>query len=307
MAKGEISAHRVPGRRHRARPALLRGRRRLGVLAGRRDSPDYFMFRNGEGSGGAIGKRGESTGQQVRIYITVDSLEARLRGGRGERRDGRRAARRHRRRHGLVRGRPRHRGVPRSGLCAGTRRLTGTARAGRGARPTMRRAPRRLPRPRQRRPLRGRRRARPRRGPARRRGADPRAGLEPRVVGAGPRARRSLPVARRRRRASIPTTPTRRPTPTGRRSRRWARDERVRRDRGDRARLGPDVLALGRPARQPAPQPRPRARDRQARDPPLPVEGGRARRPGRALDGAASGRVRRRGGAARRSASGRRR
>ena len=42
-----------------------------------------------------------------------------------------------------------------------------------------------------------RRRARPRRGPPRRRRADPRPGLEPRVVRAGPRARRSLPVARR--------------------------------------------------------------------------------------------------------------
>ena len=37
--------------------------------------PNYYMFRNGEGSGGAIGKRGESTGQALRIYITVDSLE----------------------------------------------------------------------------------------------------------------------------------------------------------------------------------------------------------------------------------------
>jgi hypothetical protein len=37
--------------------------------------PNYFMFRNGEGTGGAVGKRGENTGQQLRIYITVDSLE----------------------------------------------------------------------------------------------------------------------------------------------------------------------------------------------------------------------------------------
>jgi predicted enzyme related to lactoylglutathione lyase len=37
--------------------------------------PDYWMFRNGEASGGAVGKRGESTGSVLRIYITVDSLE----------------------------------------------------------------------------------------------------------------------------------------------------------------------------------------------------------------------------------------
>ena len=37
--------------------------------------PDYYMFRNGDATGGAIGKRGESTGQALRIYITVDSLE----------------------------------------------------------------------------------------------------------------------------------------------------------------------------------------------------------------------------------------
>jgi len=37
--------------------------------------PNYYMFRTGEASGGAVGKRGESTGQTLRIYITVDSLE----------------------------------------------------------------------------------------------------------------------------------------------------------------------------------------------------------------------------------------
>jgi predicted enzyme related to lactoylglutathione lyase len=37
--------------------------------------PGYFMFRNGEASGGAIGKRGEMAPQSLRIYITVDSLE----------------------------------------------------------------------------------------------------------------------------------------------------------------------------------------------------------------------------------------
>jgi predicted enzyme related to lactoylglutathione lyase len=37
--------------------------------------PGYHMFRNGPGSGGAIGKRGEMAPQALRIYITVDSLE----------------------------------------------------------------------------------------------------------------------------------------------------------------------------------------------------------------------------------------
>ena len=35
----------------------------------------YFLFRNGEAHGGAIGKRGETIARQLRIYITVDSLE----------------------------------------------------------------------------------------------------------------------------------------------------------------------------------------------------------------------------------------
>ena len=74
MAKGEIS--------HIEFPADDTGRatRFYGAVAGWQFSetdgmPGYFMFRNGEGTGGAVGKRGESTGQQLRIYITVDSLE----------------------------------------------------------------------------------------------------------------------------------------------------------------------------------------------------------------------------------------
>jgi len=33
------------------------------------------MFRNGEQSGGGLGKRGESVGSVIRVYITVDQLE----------------------------------------------------------------------------------------------------------------------------------------------------------------------------------------------------------------------------------------
>ena len=75
MAKGEIAHIEFPA------DDTERARRFYSAVAGWEFSqaegfPDYFMFRNGEGSGGAVGRRGESTGQQVRIYITVDSLEA---------------------------------------------------------------------------------------------------------------------------------------------------------------------------------------------------------------------------------------
>lgn len=37
--------------------------------------PGYFVFRTGPGSGGGIGRRGESVGDVVRVYITVPKLE----------------------------------------------------------------------------------------------------------------------------------------------------------------------------------------------------------------------------------------
>jgi predicted enzyme related to lactoylglutathione lyase len=42
--------------------------------------PNYFLFRFGpiERSGGAIGIRNESTGSQLRLYISVDSLDESL-------------------------------------------------------------------------------------------------------------------------------------------------------------------------------------------------------------------------------------
>ncbi len=94
--------------------------------------------------------------------------------------------------------------------------------------------------------------------------------------------------------AFIPTTPTRLRTRSGRSIEGWARRRAGRGDRGDGPRLGPDVLALGRPARQPATQPRASARDGQARHPPLSIEGRRPRRAGRPARRAAAGRVRRR-------------
>ena len=142
------------------------------------------------------------------------------------------------------------------------------------------RAPRRLPRPRQRGPVRRRRRPRPR-------GARL-AGVERLLVPGWNMPRRRAPWrspsairGSTRRSASIPTTPTRRRRRLGG-DRGLGTRRAGGRDRRDRARRGPDVLALARPARQPAPQPRPRARDRQARDPPLPLEGRLAGRPGRA-------------------------
>lgn len=39
--------------------------------------PDYFLFSFGkiESAGGAIGKRGESVGDQLRVYVEVNSIE----------------------------------------------------------------------------------------------------------------------------------------------------------------------------------------------------------------------------------------
>jgi predicted enzyme related to lactoylglutathione lyase len=37
--------------------------------------PDYWVFRFADGFGGGLGKRGVSTGQVVRDYIEVDSIE----------------------------------------------------------------------------------------------------------------------------------------------------------------------------------------------------------------------------------------
>jgi predicted enzyme related to lactoylglutathione lyase len=38
----------------------------------------YWVFRSGEGYGGAVGKRGVSTGSILRDYIEVDSIETAL-------------------------------------------------------------------------------------------------------------------------------------------------------------------------------------------------------------------------------------
>lgn len=37
--------------------------------------PDYFLFRSSEAAGGGLGRRGESVGDVIRVYISVDRLE----------------------------------------------------------------------------------------------------------------------------------------------------------------------------------------------------------------------------------------
>jgi predicted enzyme related to lactoylglutathione lyase len=74
MAKGEITHVEFPA------DDVERAKRFYAAVAGWELSetdgfPGYFMFRTGERSGGGIGKRGESVGQVVRVYITVDRLE----------------------------------------------------------------------------------------------------------------------------------------------------------------------------------------------------------------------------------------
>jgi len=74
MARGEISHVEIPA------DDVDRAKRFYSAVAGWEFSesegfPDYWLFRTGERSGGAIGRRGQSVGDVIRDYITVDSLE----------------------------------------------------------------------------------------------------------------------------------------------------------------------------------------------------------------------------------------
>ncbi len=74
MARGQITHIELPA------DDVERAKRFYGAVAGwefgeSEGFPGYFMFRTGEGSGGAIGKRGESVGAVVRDYIEVDRVE----------------------------------------------------------------------------------------------------------------------------------------------------------------------------------------------------------------------------------------
>jgi hypothetical protein len=74
MARGTITHIEFPA------DDVERAKRFYGAVAGWELSetegfPGYFMFRSEEGHGGGLGKRGESVGNVIRVYITVDSLE----------------------------------------------------------------------------------------------------------------------------------------------------------------------------------------------------------------------------------------
>jgi predicted enzyme related to lactoylglutathione lyase len=74
MAKGEITHVEFPAddpERAKAFYAAVAGWE-FGEQPG---MEGYFLFRTEENHGGAIGKRGETIARQLRLYITVDSLE----------------------------------------------------------------------------------------------------------------------------------------------------------------------------------------------------------------------------------------
>lgn len=75
MAKGEITHVEFPA------DDVERAKRFYSAVAGwefgeMEGFPDYWLFRSSEASGGGLGKRGESVGNVIRVYITVDKLEA---------------------------------------------------------------------------------------------------------------------------------------------------------------------------------------------------------------------------------------
>ena len=74
MPKGEISHVELPA------DDPERAKRFYAAVAGWEFSemtgmPGYFLFRTGEKSGGGIGRRGDTVGDAVRVYVTVDNLE----------------------------------------------------------------------------------------------------------------------------------------------------------------------------------------------------------------------------------------
>jgi uncharacterized protein len=74
MAKGEVTHIEFPA------DDVERAKRFYSAVVGwefgeSEGFPNYWLFRNGERSGGGLGKRGESVGSVIRVYITVDKLE----------------------------------------------------------------------------------------------------------------------------------------------------------------------------------------------------------------------------------------
>ena len=74
MAKGEITHIEFPA------DDVERAKRFYSAVAGWEigavdGMPGYWMFRTSEDTGGGIGKRGDTVGDVIRAYITVDKLE----------------------------------------------------------------------------------------------------------------------------------------------------------------------------------------------------------------------------------------
>jgi uncharacterized protein len=74
MAKGEITHVEIPA------DDVDRAKKFYSAVVGWEFSEmegfrDYWLFRTAEGSGGGLGRRGESVGSTIRDYITVPRLE----------------------------------------------------------------------------------------------------------------------------------------------------------------------------------------------------------------------------------------
>ena len=77
MARGTITHIEFPA------DDIERAKRFYGAVAGWEFSemaglPDYWLFRTDTEAGGGLGRRGETVGSGVRVYIDVDDLEAAL-------------------------------------------------------------------------------------------------------------------------------------------------------------------------------------------------------------------------------------
>jgi len=75
MAKGEYTHVEFPA------DDVERAKRFYAAVAGwefgeMEGTPGYWLFQNTETTGGAIGKRGDSVGQGLRLYLNVEQLEA---------------------------------------------------------------------------------------------------------------------------------------------------------------------------------------------------------------------------------------
>jgi uncharacterized protein len=74
MAKGEMTHIEFPA------DDVERAKRFYSAVAGwefdaMEGFPNYWFFRTSEAAGGGLGKRGDSVGKVIRVYINVDSLE----------------------------------------------------------------------------------------------------------------------------------------------------------------------------------------------------------------------------------------